>query len=134
MTSSLMTAQDVADLLGVPASWVYEQSRLGRIPTVTLGRYRLYRLEAIEAWIEQLAPHARANQPNCRIATQPPARANQPQRSIATRDADRAGRQARLVAQTRLIWAHRRNAPEGGFLHLRLGPQVRFTITCLTWV
>jgi excisionase family DNA binding protein len=49
----LMTADEVADLLGVPTSWVYEQSRVGRIPTVTLGRYRRYRIEAIEAWIEE---------------------------------------------------------------------------------
>jgi excisionase family DNA binding protein len=51
---SLLTAREVADLLGVTTSWVYEQSRLGRIPTVTLGRYRRYRVEAIEAWIQGL--------------------------------------------------------------------------------
>ena len=39
-------------MLGVPKSWVYEQSRKGRIPTITLGRYRRYRAEAISAWIE----------------------------------------------------------------------------------
>ena len=49
MTASLLTADQVAELLGVPTSWVYEQSRKGRIPTVTLGRYRRYRPEAIEA-------------------------------------------------------------------------------------
>jgi excisionase family DNA binding protein len=54
MTDSLMTAREVARLLGVPTSWVYEQSRRGRIPTVTLGRYRRYRLEAIEQWIQVL--------------------------------------------------------------------------------
>jgi excisionase family DNA binding protein len=54
MTASLLTAAQVADLLGVPTSWVYEQSRRGRIPTVTLGRYRRYRPEAIEAWIQEL--------------------------------------------------------------------------------
>lgn len=27
---------------------------VGRIPTVTLGRYRRYRREAIEAWVEEL--------------------------------------------------------------------------------
>lgn len=54
MSSSLMRAGEVADLLGVPTSWVYEQSRQGRIPTVTLGRYRRYRREAIEAWVERL--------------------------------------------------------------------------------
>jgi excisionase family DNA binding protein len=60
MSPSLLTAEEVAALLGVPTSWVYEQSRRGRIPTVTLGRYRRYRREAIEAWIAQLeAPGAR---------------------------------------------------------------------------
>lgn len=54
MKESLLTADDVAELLGVSASWVYEQSRAGRIPTVTLGRYRRYRREAIEEWLEQL--------------------------------------------------------------------------------
>jgi excisionase family DNA binding protein len=51
---SLLTAREVADLLGVTTSWVYEQSRQGRIPTVTLGRYRRYRAEAIEGWIKEL--------------------------------------------------------------------------------
>lgn len=54
MTGQLLTASEVADLLGVPVSWVYEQSRQGRIPTVTLGRYRRYRRCAIDAWIERL--------------------------------------------------------------------------------
>jgi excisionase family DNA binding protein len=52
--SRLMTARQVAELLGVPQSWIYEQSRAGRIPTVTLGRYRRYRREAIEAWLIEL--------------------------------------------------------------------------------
>ncbi len=50
----LLTAEQVGELLGVPKSWVYEQSRRGRIPTVTLGRYRRYRAEAIEGWVQQL--------------------------------------------------------------------------------
>jgi excisionase family DNA binding protein len=50
----LLTARQVAALLGVPHTWVYEQSRAGRIPTVTLGRYRRYRREAIEAWLVDL--------------------------------------------------------------------------------
>jgi len=56
---SLLTADEVANLLGVPTSWVYEQSRAGRIPTVTLGRYRRYRRAAIEAWVEHLEAPAR---------------------------------------------------------------------------
>ena len=54
MSGSLMTATEVAEFLGVPVSWVYEQSRRGRIPTVTLGRYRRYRRDAVEDWIEEL--------------------------------------------------------------------------------
>ncbi|MEK6230190.1 MAG: helix-turn-helix domain-containing protein [Actinomycetota bacterium] len=54
MTGTLLTASEVAELLGVPKSWVYEQSRTGRIPTVTLGRYRRYRREAIEAWLREI--------------------------------------------------------------------------------
>lgn len=52
--SSLLTAGEVAELLGVPRSWVYEQSRRGSMPTVTLGRYRRYRREAILQWISEL--------------------------------------------------------------------------------
>ena len=54
MSGALLTAGQVAKLLGVPTSWVYEQSRRGRIPTVTLGRYRRYRAEAIDQWLEEL--------------------------------------------------------------------------------
>jgi excisionase family DNA binding protein len=56
---ALLTAEQVARLLGVPRTWVYEQSRCGRIPTVTLGRYRRYRPEAIDAWVRQLEAPAR---------------------------------------------------------------------------
>ena len=54
MSGSLLTAEQVAQILGVPKTWVYEQSRRGRIPTVTLGRYRRYRKEAIARWVETL--------------------------------------------------------------------------------
>ena len=60
MNGSLMTADEVAALLGVRTSWVYEQSRRGRIPTVTLGRYRRYRREAIEEWLRQIERHSGA--------------------------------------------------------------------------
>ncbi len=40
-------------MLGVPASWVYSQTRAGGIPTVRLGRYYRYRREAIETWISE---------------------------------------------------------------------------------
>ena len=52
-----MTAGEIAARLGVKPGWIYRQSRAGRIPTVKLGRYYRYRLEAIETW---LAEHERA--------------------------------------------------------------------------
>ena len=60
MSGALLTAEQVAELLGVTTAWVYEQSRLGRIPTVTLGRYRRYRAEAIAEWVEEHEAPARA--------------------------------------------------------------------------
>lgn len=47
----LLNAEQVAAMLGMTSAWVYEQSRKGRIPTITLGRYRRYRRAAIEGWL-----------------------------------------------------------------------------------
>lgn len=54
MAEALLTADEVAGLLGVTKSWVYEQSRRGRIPTISLGRYRRYRRQSIDVWLENL--------------------------------------------------------------------------------
>lgn len=58
-SDALLNAAEVADLLGVPVSWVYQQSRLGRIPTVTLGRYRRYRRSAIAEWLDEIEARSR---------------------------------------------------------------------------
>jgi len=50
----LLTAQDVADRLGVRKDWVWAQARAGTIPHIRLGRYCRFRAEAIEAWIVEL--------------------------------------------------------------------------------
>lgn len=50
MTGSLLTASEVAELLGVPKSWVYEQSRAGRIPTVCQDRLKTGPLLPVENW------------------------------------------------------------------------------------
>lgn len=65
MTASLLTASEVAELLGVPKSWVYERSRAGRIPTVTLGRYRR---EAIDAWVAEIEASGSARRRDLRLA------------------------------------------------------------------
>lgn len=50
----LLTVEEVAERLGVTKDWVWAQARAGRIPHVRLGRYRRFREEAIEAWLQRL--------------------------------------------------------------------------------
>ncbi len=52
MTERLLTADEVAELLAVPVSWVRESTRSGAMPHVELGRYRRYRREDVDAWLE----------------------------------------------------------------------------------
>jgi excisionase family DNA binding protein len=53
VTEKLLTADDVAEFLAVPVSWVRESTRSGAIPHVELGRYRRYRLSDVERWLEE---------------------------------------------------------------------------------
>ena len=50
MSAQLMTAEQLADRWQVPKSQVYRLAREGRIPTVEIGRYYRFRLDAIERW------------------------------------------------------------------------------------
>ena len=50
----LLTAEEIADRLGMRIDWVWAQARAGRIPHVRLGRYRRFRESAIEAWLKDL--------------------------------------------------------------------------------
>jgi excisionase family DNA binding protein len=47
--AELLTPEDLADRLKVPLSWVYEQSRQGKIPTHRLGRYIRFDLQEVLA-------------------------------------------------------------------------------------
>jgi excisionase family DNA binding protein len=47
---NLLTPEELADRLKVPLSWVYEQSRQGKIPTHRIGRYIRFNIsEVIES-------------------------------------------------------------------------------------
>ncbi len=46
----LLTAEQLAARWQVPKAHVYRLAREGRIPTVEFGRYRRWRLDAIEAF------------------------------------------------------------------------------------
>jgi excisionase family DNA binding protein len=50
----LLTADEVADRIGMSAGWVWKETRAGRIPHVALGRYYRYRPEAIEDWLRDI--------------------------------------------------------------------------------
>lgn len=47
--AELLTAEELADRLKVPLSWIYEQSRQGNIPTHRLGRYIRFNLAEVLA-------------------------------------------------------------------------------------
>jgi len=51
---SLLFAEDVAALIGMTKEWIYAETRAGRIPHLTLGRYYRYRRESIDAWLRDL--------------------------------------------------------------------------------
>ena len=51
MSERLLIAKEVAALLAVPESWVREATRDGRLPHLSLGRYKRYERAALEAWI-----------------------------------------------------------------------------------
>lgn len=46
----LLTAEQLAERWQIPKSHVYRLTREGRLPTVKLGRYCRYRLEAVETF------------------------------------------------------------------------------------
>jgi excisionase family DNA binding protein len=55
LDDALLTVNEVADLLHVPMSWVYEHTRrrcLNRIPGFRLGKYWRFREDDILRWIE----------------------------------------------------------------------------------
>lgn len=51
MTDRLLTAEEVAEILGVSPEWVYDAARERRLPCIRIGRIVRFRREAIEAWI-----------------------------------------------------------------------------------
>lgn len=43
----LLSPEELAERLKIPISWVYEQSRLGRIPTYRVGKYIRFKLNEV---------------------------------------------------------------------------------------
>jgi excisionase family DNA binding protein len=59
VSDRLLDANEVAELLHVPVSWVRESTRSGAMPHVELGRYRRYRLADVERWLEECSKPGR---------------------------------------------------------------------------
>ena len=56
VAGALLTVEDVAKLLRVPESWIYERTRMrsaARIPGFRLGKYWRFREADVLAWIER---------------------------------------------------------------------------------
>ena len=62
----LLTVEEVAARLGVTKDSVWAQARAGRIPHVQLGRYRRFREEALDRWLEDLELRGGEGQPSAR--------------------------------------------------------------------
>jgi excisionase family DNA binding protein len=52
LSDRLIDANEVAELLAVPVTWVRQETRAGRMPCLELGRYRRYDAEAVHAWLK----------------------------------------------------------------------------------
>jgi excisionase family DNA binding protein len=55
-SSRLLTVEDVAELLQVPVSWVYERTRVRgviRLPGFRLGKYWRFRESEVLAWLDR---------------------------------------------------------------------------------
>jgi excisionase family DNA binding protein len=48
----LLEAKEIAELLSVPESWVRRETRAGRLPHISLGKYRRYDWPEVEAWLK----------------------------------------------------------------------------------
>jgi hypothetical protein len=51
--SPLVDAEDAAKLLGVPATWLMNQARAGRIPHQKLGHYVRFDIDRLIAWLDE---------------------------------------------------------------------------------
>jgi excisionase family DNA binding protein len=47
----LLTAEEVAEIIGMRVDYVYALSRRGQIPHLRFGRTLRFRADAIEAWL-----------------------------------------------------------------------------------
>ncbi len=54
--SRLLSVEEVAELLQVPKSWVYDRTRRGAIPMRRIGKYTRFHFAEIVAWTKAGCP------------------------------------------------------------------------------
>jgi excisionase family DNA binding protein len=69
----LLTADELAERLGMKTEWVWAQARAGRIPHVRLGRYRRFRESAVEEWLCEIETGGTGRPSSPAVATYPTA-------------------------------------------------------------
>lgn len=55
MTAPLLNAEQAAELLNVPSTWILAEARADRIPHVRLGRYVRFDGDELTAWWRERA-------------------------------------------------------------------------------
>lgn len=81
MEEPMMTARQVAALLGVHENWVYDQAATGVLPSYKIGGSRRFLADELRGWIaehRQPAPE-RADRKRARRKSAPTSRARGPQ-------------------------------------------------------
>jgi excisionase family DNA binding protein len=68
---SMMTARQVAELLGVHENWVYDQAANGELPSYKIGGTRRFDRDEVRGWIAQHREPENGRQPPRRSARKP---------------------------------------------------------------
>jgi excisionase family DNA binding protein len=48
----MVNVKKLSELFGPPTTWFYEKAERGVIPSYRCGKYRLFRISEVAAWIE----------------------------------------------------------------------------------
>ena len=49
----LVGIEKASTFLDVKTSWLYEQVRLGKVPSYKVGKFRKFRVSELEAWLQK---------------------------------------------------------------------------------
>jgi len=49
----LLSAEKVAEILGVDKAYIYSQARSGKMPSIKLGKYRRFSPSKIKKWLDR---------------------------------------------------------------------------------